>query len=634
MLNFITFEFVIKLLKQDTLLMKKTSFLVLIIALEILAISKVSCQDTVRVSDLGLKPDSRANAVKIVQQALEICKTKNNPVLIFPKGRYDFWSQYAVEKLYYESNTDVIPLRRCAILIENMKNLTIDCRGSDFVFHDRIQPFTIDKSASVRIKNVCIDWDIPLTAQAEIVEVTDRYIDLSINIIESPYVIENGKLVFIGEGWKSRWNGVMEFQKDTKLVVPGTGDSGCLGSGYQNYKAQELKSGLVRLNYEFKRKPAKGNWLVLRHSARDHAGTFIIDSKDITIVNMKMYHNAGLGILSQYSENLTFRNVECVPNIQKGRILSGHDDGFHYSNCKGLITVDSCRFLALMDDPINVHGTSVRIMEKKDNNTLICKFMHDQSIGFVWAGAGDNVGFIENDAMNTYGRGTVKSFNRLSSELFEISFSEPLPVSLATGDALENLTWTPDVIIRNSFFGSNRARGILMSTPGKVIIENNIFESSGSAILIPGDANGWYESGAVTDVLIRNNVFNDPCMTSMYQFCEGIISIYPEIPSPDVTKPFHRNIRVENNEFHPFDYPVLYAKSVDGLSFTGNRLIRSNRFEPFHNRKFTFTFDYCLNVNVSGNTFEGDILGRNIKLKNTPLKQIRTDMAGGLKIEK
>ena len=96
-----------------------------------------------------------------------------------------------------------------------------------------------------------------------------------------------------------------------------------------------------------------------------------------------------------------------------------------------------------------------------------------------------------------------------------------LPEAVIPGDALENLTWTPEVIIKNSFFGSNRARGILMSTPGKVVIENNVFESSGSAILIPGDANGWYESGAVTDVLIRNNVFNDPCMTSMYQFCEG-----------------------------------------------------------------------------------------------------------------
>lgn len=582
-------------------------------------------QDTIRISDFGIMPDSRANSVRLVQKALEMCKTKNNPVLVFPKGRYDFWPQYAIEKQYYESNTDVIPLRRCAILIEDMKNLTIDCMGSDFVYHDRIQPFTIDKSQKVIIKNVSIDWDIPLTAQAEIMDVTDEYIDIAVNVLESPYTIEKDKLIFLGEGWKSRWNGVMEFERDTKLISPGTGDAGCLGSGYQNYKAQELKYGLIRLNYNFKRKPLKGNYLVLRHSARDHSGIFIVDSKDVTIQNLNMYHNAGLGILSQYSENLTFRNVNCVPDPLRNRILSGHDDGFHYSNCKGLITVDNCRFLALMDDPVNVHGTSVRIMEKKDDRTMICKFMHNQSIGFIWARKGEKVGFIENEAMNTVGTALVNSFKVLSPELFEISFASQIPVTILEGDALENLTWTPDVVIINSFFGSNRARGILMSTPGRVVIDHNVFESSGSAILIPGDANGWYESGAVSDVLISNNIFNDPCMTSMYQFCEGIISICPEIPKADLKKPFHRNIRIENNEFHPFDYPVLYAKSVDGLTFSGNRLIRSIRYLPFHVRKSTLTFEDCMNIKIIENKFEGEILGKNIKLINTPPESIFAD---------
>jgi hypothetical protein len=591
-------------------------------------------QDTISVSDFGLKPDTRENAVKIVQKALELCRTKSKPVLVFPSGRYDFWPQYATEKLYYESNTDVIPLRRCAILIEDMKDLTIECMGSEFVFHDRIQPFTIDSSSNIVIKNVNIDWDIPLTAQAEITGVTDNYIDLAINIIESPYILEKNKLVFVGEGWKSRWNGVMEFERESKFVSPGTGDSGCLGGGWSNYNATELKPGLVRLNYQFKRKPAAGNYLVLRHSARDHAGTFITGSKDITVMNMNMYHNAGLGILSQYSGNLTFRNVNCVPNPAKGRILSGHDDGFHYSNCYGQITVDNCSFLALMDDPINVHGTSVRIMEIKDEKTLICKFMHDQSIGFVWAQKGDTAGFIENEAMNTFGSATVASFKTLTPELFEISFAGPVPQSVQVGDALENLTMTPDVLIKNSFFGSNRARGMLISTPGKVVIENNVFESSGSAILIPGDANGWYESGAVKDVIIRNNVFNDPCMSSMYQFCEGIISIYPEIPKPDIKKPFHRNITIENNEFHPFDYPVLYAKSVDGLLFSGNKIVRSTRFKPFHYRKSTFTFEYCLNVKLTGNLFEGDVPGKNISLINTSRASVKVDKTQRLTIDK
>ena len=70
------------------------------------------------------------------------------------------------------------------------------------------------------------------------------------------------------------------------------------------------------------------------------------------------------------------------------------------------------------------------------------------------------------------------------------------------------------------------------------------------------------------NVTIRGNVFGAACLSSPYQFGEGVISILPEIPKPDPPFPFHRNIRIEGNEFHPSDYPVLYAKSVDGLTFS------------------------------------------------------------------
>ena len=593
----------------------------------------ISAQDTINIKSFGYKPDFRVNAVPYVKKALAACKNKENVVLVFPKGRYDFWPQHVEEKLYYESNTDVIPLRRCPILIEGVHNLTIDAMQSDFIFHDRMQPFTIDQSTNIKIKNVSVDWDIPMTAQTQVMEIGENYIDLAINVLESPYIIENGKIVFVGEGWKSQMWGVMEFDKDTKLIPQQTGDASCLGEGYSKYIAKDLKYGLVRLSHKFTRKPAVGNYLVLRHNARDHAGVFITDSKNIEVENFNMYQNAGLGILSQYSENLTFKKVACVPNLAKNRVLSGHDDGFHFSNCKGLIMVDSCRFLSLMDDPINVHGTSVQIMEKISERKLLCKFMHHQSIGFVWAKKGESVAFIENEAMNTFATNTVESFQARSPEIFEIAFTNPIAAETQVGDALENLTWVADVLIRNSFFGSNRARGILISTPGKVVIENNIFESSGSAILVAGDANGWFESGAVKDVIIRNNTFNDPCLTSMYQFCEGIISIYPEIPKVDVNKPFHRNIRIENNTFNPFDYPVLYAKSTEGLYFNNNTIIRSNRFKAFHNRKHMITIDACKKVEIKMNKFAGDVLGKNIKLINTMPKELMLEKKQGIVIE-
>ncbi len=584
--------------------------------------------DTVNVGRFGLMPDSRINAVPFMQKALEACRGKANPVIYFPKGRYDFWPNHCIEKDYYESNTTVNNPRRCAILLEGLTGVTIDCGESDFVFHDRMQPFTIDKSKDISIKNVSIDWDIPLTAEAEVMEVHSNYMDICVDPVESPYIIEKGKLVFVGEGWKSPWWGTMEFDRQTRTVTYKTGDWGCMGGGWNAYTAEELSPGLIRLNYAFKRLPAKGNYLVLRHSERDHSGIFIADSRNVLLEDLNMYHNAGLGILSQYAVNLTFRRVNSIPNPIKNRILAGHDDGLHFSNCTGQIIIDQCRFHALMDDPINVHGTSVRIMEKVDSNTLICKFMHEQSIGMVWARPGENIGFIENNSMLTVANGAVDRFDAIQPELFKLRFKDPVPAGIEAGYALENLSWTPDVLITGSRFESCRARGILISTPGKVVIENNLFESSGSAILIAGDANNWYESGGVKDVLIRNNHFTDQCLTSMYQFCEAVISIYPEIPKPDPTKPgFHRNIRIENNQFDLYDYPVLYAKSVDNLTFTGNYLTRSHRYQPWHPRKFSVSLEFCKGVIIRNNMIDPETLGKNIRINGMNKKDLQMGKA-------
>lgn len=597
------------------------------IFLVLVFLSKGFAQDTIRVTDFGYEVGSRINAVPAVKKAIAECHKRNKPVLLFPKGRYDFWPQYCDEIEYFLSNTDVIPLRTCPILFKDLNNIVVEGDGSEFIFHGRMQPITLENCENVKLKNINIDWDFPLMAQAEVIKVTDQYIELKIDVTESPYILENNKIVFVGEGWKSpiRSFGIMEFDRNTRLIRQQGGDAASLGDDYEQYTATEVHDGLVRLNHRFKKTPLVGNFLVLRHNPRDHAGTFVYNSKNISFENFNMYQNSGLGILSQYSENLSFTNVNCIPNLAKNRYFGGHDDGLHFSGCKGKVLVDNCTFKALMDDPINVHGTNVKVIERLSSRSVLCRFMQIQTAGFEWAFEGDTIGFIENSSMETIAKGIVAKVTKRNIREFEIEFADEIPVGLEVGNALENITWSPEVHIKNSFFGSNRARGILVTTPKKVLIENNTFESSGSAILISGDANGWYESGAVQDVLIQNNTFNDPCNTSSYEFCEAIISIYPEIPNINPQKPFHRNIRIENNLFMPFDYPVLYAKSVKGLTFSGNTINRSYRFSPFHHRKDMLTFDTCSNVIVENNKLSKDVLGRNIKLLNTPINQVKVD---------
>nr|WP_320037638.1 right-handed parallel beta-helix repeat-containing protein [uncultured Bacteroides sp.] len=566
----------------------------------------------ISVADFGLKPDSRVNSVPYVRKALEACRKQPGSTLFFPKGRYDFWPQYTVEREYFESNTTDNNPKTLAVLLDSLHNFTLDGNGSSFVMHGRMQPITLDHCSDINLKGFTIDWDIPLTSQAKVLKVTPDYFEIEINTHESPYIIENNNLVFVGEGWKSKLWSIMEFTSDTHLVAPNTGDR----IGWRNYHAEEVSPGIVRLSDPSVAAfyPKEGNWLVLRHNERDHAGIFLYHSQRINLEQIDVYHSCGLGILSQYSQDLSFNKVRVVPNASKNRILSGHDDGFHFMGCSGFIRIEECEWAGLMDDPVNIHGTCVRIVEMLSSTRIKCKFMHEQSQGMEWGRKYEKVGFIENHSMRTLGTGTITSFEPLNKSEFIVEFQAPIPNSLTVGAALENLSCTADVEIRNSLFGSCRARGLLVSTPGKVIIENNIFESSGSAILIAGDANQWYESGAVKNVLIRNNTFRYPCLSSVYQFCEAVISIFPEIPKPDIRYPFHSNIRIENNKFYLFDYPILYAKSVDGLSFINNTLVRDTTYQPFHYRKDGITLDACRKVIISGNRAEGDVLGKTIRL--------------------
>lgn len=603
--------------------MKKT----ILLAFALLTLTHLLAMESekvvISIEDFGLSPNSRENAVASVQKAIAECKKHKNATLHFPKGRYDFWPQYATEREYFESNTYDNNPKNLAILLDTVKNLTINGNGSEFIFHGQLQPFTLDHCENVVLENFSIDWEIPLTAQGVVKRRTEDYMEVKIDTHQYPYIIENNKLVFVGAGWKSEMWGMIQFDPDTHFVRYNSGDN----MGWMKCHAEEVEDGLVHLSdpsgKNAKNYAPEGTILVLRHNRRDHAGIFIYHSTDTQLENINIHHTGGLGILSQYSKNISFNDVHIVPNTAKGRVLSGHDDGFHFMGCSGLLKIENCSWAGLMDDPINIHGTCARIVDIISPTQVKCRFMHSMSEGMEWGRPNEKVDFIENSSMRTVATGKITSFEPLSKSDFIVNLADPISTDIKEGYALENLTCTADAEIRNCHIGSSRARGLLISTPGKVIVENNVFESSGSAILIPGDANQWYESGAVTDVLIRNNEFRYPCNSSIYQFCETVISIFPEIPKIDTRYQFHKNIRIENNTFALFDYPILYARSVDGLSFSNNTLIRNTTYTPFHYRKEGITIEACKNVLIENNKIEGDVLGKTILLDKTEKSEVK-----------
>ncbi len=503
--------------------------------------------------DYGLEKTRKRDCTDIINKALKEIDNDIPTVIKFSRGEYHFFPGESTKRSYSETNSPNTNLVSCALLFENRKNIIIDGNGSTLIFHEQMQPFTFDSCQNIILKNISIDWEQPLTAQGKVVKVNDNFIELAVDLKESPYQVgEDGILYFtINRNEKEPWRSTMEFDRENGYIVPQTGDLGCLGNGWENYVAENIIPGVIRLNYAFLRKPAIGNYLVLRHNQHIQSGIFIQNSQNISIQNVNLYYTAGPGVQAQFSKNLTFDGVKAIPNKAKNRYFGGDGSGLQISNCKGEIKVTNCEFAGLMNSPINIQST------------------------------------IKNN------------------------------------DTTENPEPKPDVSITNSQFKSSRSSGILISTPGKVVIKNNEFESSGSAILITGVVNNGVESGAVTDVLIDDNEFSDLCNTSIYANCEGIISVYPEIPELNEKTPqYHRNIRIINNRFNPFDYPILYARSVDGLTFENNTITRSTQFEPFHAKKYAFTFEGCKHISIKNNAFSEDVLGKNILLKEMPANEL------------
>ena len=198
---------------------------------------------------------------------------------------------------------------------------------------------------------------------------------------------------------------------------------------------------------------------------------------------------------------------------------------------------------------------------------------------------------------------------------FKITFVNPLDaaISESEGFGIENLEWCPEVYFADNVIRNNRARGTLFSTPLKTVVERNVFDhTSGTAILLCGDCNGWFETGACRDVTIRENKFINS-LTNLFQFTEAVISIYPEIPNlKDQVKYFHGGeghpgVIIENNQFETFDRPIVFAKSIDGLTFRGNKVVQNEDFPAFHSNKTRFRLLRAKNVVIENNEFsDGD----------------------------
>lgn len=603
--------------------MKKT-FLSGWIGVMILFFISCSQSNSYDLSAYGLTPDTGQNSSPLMAKALkEIAgkaDTSKEVILTLPKGRYDFYPEGAEQKEYFISNHDQDNPKTVGIALENLKNITFDASGSEFIFHGRMLPVSLVSSENCTLKNFSIDFENPHISQVKVLE--NDTLNGIITYEIAPWVnyeVRDSNLVSKGEGWEhvSGWG--IAFEGDTKRLVYRTSD---IAVGTR--KVEEVSPRVIKAPWNNK-KLISGTVVALRGNGRPTPGIFLSYDTNTKLENIQVHYAEGMGLLAQMSKDISLDGFSvCLRGESDPRYFTTQADATHFSGCKGKITSVNGLYEGMMDDAINVHGTYLKVQKRVNDSTLVGEYMHPQCYGFEWGFSGDEVLFIDSKTMEIIGdKNRIKSICAVDkptahgAKQFELTFEMPVDSVVGTEGTygIENLEWTPEVYFANNEIRNNRARGSLFSTPKKTVVENNLFDhTSGTAILLCGDCNGWFETGACHDVTIRNNKFVN-ALTNMFQFTNAIISIYPEIPDLAAQKQyFHSNIVIEENEFDTFDTPIVYAKSVDGLIFKNNIIQTNNDYPAFHWNDKAFLLEHVTNVTIEDNTFEaGFDLQRDVK---------------------
>ena len=543
--------------------------------------------------DFGIRPGDGQNLAPFLQRAMEQAKASLLPSEISLRfGNYDIYADGLTEKDIFVTNTDSgqdgdAITRRFAILFDGARNITLNGNGSTVRFHGQMTLAGLLNCRNITLQNITFDVPHPTLTEMTVLSLGKGFLDCRVHP-DSLYRIRDGKIEWYGENFAFS-RGI------SQLYDPTSGLTWREYGPMQDEGAvwEELSEGVIRLRYtgDGEQNPygaREGYVFQMRDPCRNECGILVSSSKGINVKNVTVHYMHEMGLIVQNSEDIHVDGVQVLPS--RGRTAACSSDLLHFSGCRGEIVIENGCFVGAHDDAINIHGTHLQIV-KRDGPRITVRFMHAQTYGIGGFEAGDTVAAVDPETLLPAAEAGVVSVSELSPREMLLELDGEAPEAFREGMMVENRTAAPAVTIRGNTFERVPTRGILVTTWRKVLIENNRFyRVKMCGILIADDARSWYESGNVTDVTVRGNV---------YRRGDGaFLQVLPE--NSRYAGPVHRHIAVTDNdlEFSRGHETVLEARCTDDIAFCGNRLSGAGS-------ECRLSFENCGNVCVQGNLFAG-----------------------------
>jgi len=606
---------------------------IILIAVILMICVDSNSQDIVDSKDYGMGnlQDCTPVALEMIKDARE----QNVSKIHIAPGTYHFYPEKAYEKYCFISNHDD-GLRRTPFPIIGFDGLKIEAENAKFIFHGLMVPFIVEDSEEIELSGFSIDWELPLASEALVVarDGENKTFDIRISQ-DQPYEIRNGELIFLKEGYEHNLDRNIFWDPKTGAVAYNTSDYGPGNTRSEtslvryteafkypyaidpilpvyNYRgvsisvfAEELKPGIVRISFSGNMVPPKEGLVLVAKGLNGYnrwaPAIRIRNTNNIEIKDVSIYSAGGMGVIAESSSNITLDGVKVKTAPDTKRMLSTSADATHFVNCRGTVVLRNSEFSNQLDDATNVHGIYLQVKDLLAPDKIGVRIGHFQQLGFDFGETGDKIAFVIPDqSYDAVFTATLKRIDQINERYYIVEFEEDLDINENLYYVIENMSAYPDLEITGCKIMNNRARGILLSTPGKILVENNYFSTMMSAILLPTELGFWHESGSPKDLVIRNNTFGD-CVYGGSQ--NPVIFIHSDVKNGSY--PFH-NIVIENNTFNTFDASILGANNVKGLIFRNNTITRSGSYEPLFPDAPAVSILNSKDVSLTGNEIQSD----------------------------
>lgn len=525
---------------------------------------------TVSASKFGIVPDK--DITEQLNGLMSYLKTVDGEkTVVFEKGTYYIDSEKCEKRVLFITNTvgddefsaDETPHRNAVpFYFGGVNNLTLDGGDSVFVIDGKVTNVAIENCSNITLKNLEIRHTHPDMHELKVVGKSLFTVDFEIDR-DSLYEFQNGKLYFYGKdyrvradesAWNAYWIGLIREKTPDKI-------NRVQHPLFSAVNIQDIGERKIRVRYPNTFRFKTGDRYYLFDVRRQFAGIFINQSENVRLENIKQRFNYSLALVAQDSENITAENICFAPEKGSARKMASVADFVQLCMCRGKMTVKNSYFDGAGDDLLNVHGIHFRITDIKEKE-LTVRFMHPQSHGFNPLRVGDTIAYINPETLLEEGTAVIEKSKLLNE--YEIRLSVSDIQKAKCGFVIEDITACPELEFTGNSSTRIITRGLLITTRGKVNVENNHFTSTSmSGILLSDDAESWYESGMCRDVTLKNNTFD---------YCGGTpVLIKPE--NSRYAGAVHKNIRIIGNTFQKYSGACISIKDSDDI------LIKDNTFK-------------------------------------------------------